>query len=334
MEKIMEKIVVYNLNWLGDILFSIPNLKALKNHYPQCHLSCIVPPQYAQLLSHQPWVDQTLALSDKTILDKFRLWKILKKEHWDMGFLFHRSKTRARLLKWAGIPKRIGHNTKGRTHLLTHAIESPNTSLHKMDHLIHLLENFGIHPIQRHYEYHVTPMDTSSLPKPYMVFHPGSNWTPKRWPTAYFSELGNLLQKQFKVHIVITGLKEDKILAQNISQNLHEKPIDLTGKTSFPLLSNIFHEASCVIAGDTGPMHLAVACGAPVISLYGPTSPLLNGPRGLNNFKVIWEPAGLKNLTPQKVFKEIAEWETVQKRQRLRGRDPSLSSASFRMTDL
>ena len=57
---------------------------------------------------------------------------------------------------------------------------------------------------------------------------------------------------------------------------------------------------------------LATASGAKVIALYGPTSPLLNGPRGpQTNFKVIWENPCLENLTPQRVLTEIENWKIL-----------------------
>lgn len=301
------KILVFNVNWLGDILFSFPALLAIKNHYPSSHLACIVPPPYKDLFHGQSFIDEVIAFSDQTLLDKIRLVSYLRKQNWDISFLFHRSKTRARLLKWAGIPTRIGYDVKHRSHLLTHAISLSSQAQHKMDILRNLLIGFGISNVPSYYEYRVSP-GMVSIPKPYIVFHPGSNWKPKQWPTPHFIALGKKLQKQYGVSLVITGSQKDKYSALVIQRELPDKTFDLTGKTTLPELANLFQQSQLVIAGDTGPMHLACASQAHVIALYGPTSPELNGPRGQKNFKVIWEKSNLEKLTPEMVFSTLLNW--------------------------
>lgn len=305
------KILVFNVNWLGDILFSFPALLALKNHYPESHLACIVPPQYKTLFQHQSCINEVIALSDRTLLDKYRLIRRLRKEKWDLGFLFHRSKTRARILKWSGVAKLLGD----------HSIIKKNN--HKMEIFKDLLGQEGISNIPSYYEYKVVPKNIS-IPKPYIVFHPGSNWKPKQWPTQHFAILGEKLQKHFDVSIVITGLKKDKALALKIRSNLPNKIFNLTGETSLSDLVNVFHQSSLVVAGDTGPMHLAAASEAKVLALYGPSSPLLNGPKGKGEYKIIWKNPGcktypctdsscshdtcLQNLSPDQVFSTIQDW--------------------------
>ncbi len=327
MNNASKNILVFNLNWLGDILFSLPSLEAIKHHYPNGHLACIVPPPYQNLLENQSFIDKVIAVSDRTLLDKYRLLHQLKQKKWDIGFLFHRSKTRARLFKWSHVQERIGYDSNHRAHLLTQPIPFPSAPQHKMDMMRSLLLSYGISPVKETYHYHPPHSASLSIPAPYVVFHPGSNWAPKRWPIHHFAQLGNELSSRYGVTLVITGTSEDKALAHRLQSLLYKPPIDLIGKTSLTELSSIFRRSSLVISGDTGPMHLATASGAKVIALYGPTSPLLNGPRGKDNFRVIWENPGckiypcydkhcshdicLEKLTPQRVLVEIENWKLL-----------------------
>ncbi|MBI3018924.1 MAG: lipopolysaccharide heptosyltransferase II [Deltaproteobacteria bacterium] len=327
MNSASKNILVFNLNWLGDILFSLPSLEAIKLHYPNSHLACVVPPAYRNLLKNQSSIDEVIAISDKTLLGKYRLLRQLKQKKWDLGFLFHRSKTRARLLKWANVQERIGYDSNHRSHLLTHSIPFPSVPQHKMDMMRSLLFAYGIPHVKEYYEYCPAPHARfNKLPAPYVVFHPGSNWGPKRWPIDHFAQLGNELSTRYGASLVITGAREDQALAQQMKALLHQTPTDLTGQTTLEELADICRRSSLVVAGDTGPMHLATASGANVIALYGPTSPLLNGPRSKHHqyFKVIWENPGcktypcydkncshdtcLENLTPQRVLIEIENW--------------------------
>ena len=316
-------IVVFNLNWLGDILFSLPVLYSIKQHYPKAHLATIVPPLYASMLTSQPYIDEVIAISDRTLFGKFRLLAQLKKKKWALGILLHRSHTRARIFKWSDMPTRVGYDTNHRASLLTHAFPEPTPPLHKMGYLLHLIEKFGIPLTKKTYSY-VPPSLVFPIPKPYVVFHPGSNWDPKRWPTPHYAKLGEYIKASGMTNIVITGSRSDKKLVYSIQRRMRQSVIDLTGKTNIPQLASVLSQAQWVIAGDTGPMHLAVASGANVVALYGPTSPHLNGPHSENKKPIVhWENPGcqsypckdpkcqhsiiMRNLSPERVFKSIQD---------------------------
>lgn len=327
------RIIVFNLNWLGDILFSIPNLRTLKHHYQQSRITCIIPTAYRDLLKGQSFIDEIIACDDRSISGKIKLLLHLRARKWDIGFLFHRSKTRARIFKWGGIHERIGYDTNHRRKLLTVAISEPGDPLHKMDYLTNLIKKFGIKPICDDYSFSPPPvvLQKMSLPKPYVVFHPGSNWKPKMWPPDHYAKLGDWLSKKYKTHIVITGTAHEQTIADEILRayatsgfSPQNDPFSLCGKTSLPELADVLKNASLVIAGDTGPMHLASAVGTPLLALYGPTSPKLNGPRGKGATKIIWKNPGCKtypcfdksclhdrclnDLSPEEVFQSLEEW--------------------------
>lgn len=317
-------LVVFNLNWLGDILFSIPNLRALRHHYKESHIACIIPSAYRDLFEGQTFIDEIIAVNDRSPYEKIKLIRHLRSQRWDIGFLFHRSKTRARIFKWGGVRERIGYNTRRRSKLLTTAIPEPNHSIHKMDYLLGLIKNYGIEPVCNDYSF-VPPFQDIQILRPYVVFHPGSNWEPKKWPINYYARLGDRLSQKFEMNIVITGVHSEKSsLGSMLESQMKQKCVNLCGKTNLVELANILKNASLVVAGDTGPMHLASAVGAPLLPLYGPTSPELNGPRGRGNVKIIWKNPGCKtypcadkscphehclnDLSSEEVFQTIDNW--------------------------
>src|SRR3989344_4365987 len=134
-----KNILVYNMNWLGDILFSFPSLEAIKKTFPNAHLACIVPKGHDDLLENQSGVDEVIAISDKGLWGKLNTTFHLRKKTWDMGFLFHRSTSRARILKFSKVKERIGYSTKNREKLLTSSYPEPSKSTHKMDYIRELL---------------------------------------------------------------------------------------------------------------------------------------------------------------------------------------------------
>jgi ADP-heptose:LPS heptosyltransferase len=86
---------------------------------------------------------------------------------------------------------------------------------------------------------------------------------------------------------VISAAAKDAGIAERIRKMMASKPIIVAGRISFKQLGALLERASVVVANDTGPMHVAVAIGARTIALFGPTSPMLTGPYGKGDYRVI-----------------------------------------------
>ncbi len=102
-----------------------------------------------------------------------------------------------------------------------------------------------------------------------VVLIPTAGRSEKQWPVDRFRELaGRIGQKM----LIAWGPGESAV-AEAIGA-------ELAPKTSLRELARILRDASLVIGGDTGPLHLAAALGTRVVGLYGPTNPARNGPYG------------------------------------------------------
>jgi heptosyltransferase-1 len=111
----------------------------------------------------------------------------------------------------------------------------------------------------------------------YIVVGPGGSWRAKCWPTDRY---GTFCREFEKMHglpaIVIHGPGEES-LAEEVCRAAHPStPIAM--RTTIEELMGLLAHARCVVAADSGPLHLAAALGAPVVGLYGPTDPARNGP--------------------------------------------------------
>ena len=119
------------------------------------------------------------------------------------------------------------------------------------------------------------------LPSRIALLAPGSapHRPAKRWPTAAYGALGQLLVKR-GITPVILGTAEEKPLAEAI-RAVCPKARDLTGQTSLFAIAGLARRAAFAIGSDTGPMHLIAIVGCPVISLFSAESnPERSAPRG------------------------------------------------------
>ena len=132
----MKRILIVEVNWLGDVLLSTPFIKAVKRHYKDSYLACLVVPRCTEVLTLNPYVDEIIPFDEEGphggVLGKLRLVRELRKGNFDTVFLLHRSFTRALIVALAGINSRIGYATKNRWVLLTKPIKLPLSPLHKV----------------------------------------------------------------------------------------------------------------------------------------------------------------------------------------------------------
>ena len=111
----------------------------------------------------------------------------------------------------------------------------------------------------------------------YIVVAPGGSWRAKCWPAERFGELCREFEKKYASKpVVIQGPGERTLVAEVCRAAAPSMPLVMA--TSIEELMALLARARCIVAVDSGPLHLAAALGAPVVGLYGPTDPARNGP--------------------------------------------------------
>jgi ADP-heptose:LPS heptosyltransferase len=103
----------------------------------------------------------------------------------------------------------------------------------------------------------------------------------KQWDPARFAELARRLADRCGATIVLTGAPEDQPLVRTMAAALGQRPfVDVSGELELPALAAVLERLDLFVTGDTGPMHLAVAVGTPVVAVFGPSDPARYAPRG------------------------------------------------------
>ncbi|MCP4649527.1 MAG: lipopolysaccharide heptosyltransferase II [PVC group bacterium] len=291
----MKKILVINVNWLGDVLFSTPTLKALRANEPDVYIACIVVSRCEEVLKSNPVINEIIVYDEygkhRSFGAKFRFIRMLRKKKFDVVYVLHPSLKRAMIGYLAGIPERIGYDTKNRSFLLTRPIPAPDQQMHKIDYFLNLLKNCGIKTDDRKCDFFISSEDEEKAQalleskglkdgEKTVLINPGGNWLLKRWPVEYFAKLANILNEKQKVKIIIAGAKKDYDLAKEIADKMIREPIIVTGQTNLPELAAVMKRAACVVSADSGPMHIASAFGVNTVAVFGPTAADLTGPIG------------------------------------------------------
>lgn len=297
------KILIIEVNWLGDVLFSTAAIKALADKFPASHIACLVVPRVKEVLEDNPYVSEIIINDEdglhKDLYGKFRLAKELKEKKFDLAVFFHRSFSRTAVVWFAGVPKRVGYNTFKRWFLLSKRIPLPRKdSLHRVNYYLNIVKCLGCDTQNRYYEFFTSQGDDAFAESflaaeritkdDFMVcLNPGGNWLPKRWPAENFGYLADKLVEKYKAKVIFTGSSKDLALVAQAQAVMKTPSFPAAGKMTLKQSAALFKKSSLVISADSGPLHIASSVGANVIGLFGPTSPEITGPIGKGKIKVI-----------------------------------------------
>lgn len=132
--------------------------------------------------------------------------------------------------------------------------------------------------------------------KKFVVMHPGGKhvvetlkrgkWPPHLWPLERYAEVADYL-KERGFDVVITGIKEEKELADKIKEKSKARIIDCCGKLSIREVGALLKRSKMLITTDTSILHVAYEVKIPIIELFGPSCPEVSGAWPLNSKKHI-----------------------------------------------
>lgn len=302
-----RNILIVKLSAIGDVIHALPVATALKACYPHARITWVVEKPASDLLTNNPNIDEII------IFDKPQCKTLggllgyapgfistLRKHKFDLALDLQGLFKSAFITYMSGAPKRLVYcNAREHSDKVSQKVCGPNSQGHIVERYLDVARELGCHIEQPEFTINITEKEAAlataiakqaglDIANPYVVLIPGTNWPNKCWPPGHFAQLA---EKLFEQHIIpiFVGTNADKTAMDEIVGKCSIPPVDLTGKTSLKQLAHIIKNAKTVVAGDTGPMHLAAAVNTPVIALFGPTDPLRNGPYGAGNTVLIAE---------------------------------------------
>ncbi|HWO43602.1 MAG TPA: lipopolysaccharide heptosyltransferase II [Candidatus Eisenbacteria bacterium] len=284
------KVLLVQTSFLGDTVLTLPLVSEIKRRYPATNLSVLCSPRACDLLAGYPGIDRVM-VDDKNGTDGglAGLWRKaaeLRKEGFTMALCPHKSLRSALLLALARIPRRIGFR-QSRGWFLFHTRVDRDFSRHDVERNLSILQAFGIAPrdcrrsldlpLDRHAASGADRLLRSlgvDPTKPLIGINPGSVWPTKRWAPESFARLIQLLRKQHDCEVVLFGGPEDIETVAHVRRGAPDA-VSLAGKTSLRDLPAALSRCAVLVCNDTGPMHIAVALGIPVVAIFCSTTPSL-----------------------------------------------------------
>ena len=289
----IRKVLFFKPGAIGDLLHTLPALKAFKQKYPAANITVVVSPGLESLIQGTPVAESVLVFDKAKLKKKFRDFIAfglrLRDEHYDLFVDFQPSARSFFLRQLSGASRKLVYRKQkrfGATERRLHAVDNFMATLRPIgvsnsveiiqlpvtDEARRSVDNFLIH-----HAYDVS--------KPLIALNcsvgaarPARNWFPER-----FSVLADRLIRELGAAVIFIGGKEDRQLVSGVMSAMREKAFSAAGELSIAESAALLAQCKCLVSSDTGPLHLATAVQTPVIGLYGSTDPRRTGPIGKKN---------------------------------------------------
>jgi lipopolysaccharide heptosyltransferase I len=279
--------LIVRLGALGDIVHAIPAVAALRRAWPEARLDWVVDAKHRAVVDLVAGVDRVVAIDGRSVRGWTRAVRELRTVRYDVAIDLQGLLKSAVLARASGAARVIGFSIwhlREKTARPFYSAVGETGDAHVIRRNLRLLETVGVHDAA--IAFPLKPIASPALDalrarigpaSRFALINPGAAWPNKRWPADRFGEVAAFLREACGlVPVVLWGPGEDALAGEVMAAA--SGAAVLAPPTTVADVIALAREATVVVSGDTGPLHLAVAAGAPIVSVFGPTDPARNGP--------------------------------------------------------
>lgn len=282
------RFTVVRLGSLGDIVHTFPAVAALRDSYPTAEITWLTHPRWKPLIESSGLASEIWSVESRDLGSVRKAIRHLRQTRWDAGIDYQGLWKSATLPFFGGVKRRIGFSSHtirefGVPVLYTDRVRVIRTHIAEQNG--ELSQRAGARKIVSPFALRICESDATNVTRQlravgiesYVALSPGGGWLSKCWPAERFGMLCRRIRDTLGLRCVVNFGPGEEDLG---------KAVQAASGGAEPLLSNaslgelmaLLRGAQCVVGGDTGPLHLAIALGTPAVALYGPTDPARNGP--------------------------------------------------------
>ncbi len=274
---------------MGDVTLVVPTVRSLQKAFPHARITWIISqPAYA-LIEGLDGVDFVVIDKPRSVADYLHLRRRLAAYNFDL-LLALQANLRVNLIyPLIRATRKIGFDrTRAREGqwLFTHERIPFTPQQHLLESFLSFAHAAGAREADLRWDLPLCEADwrwadekLANLPRPWLAINPSASKAERNWPLERYVEVVTELAKSHGGSVILTGgpAEEEKALAARLHQQL-PAALDLVGATSPKQLAAVLGRCDALLAPDTGPVHIAVAMGTPVVGLYAVAPPSLSGP--------------------------------------------------------
>jgi heptosyltransferase I len=282
------RFLILRLGSLGDIVHTFPAVAGLRESFPNAEITWLTHPRWVSLVASSSLASEVWPVESRLWASVAGIVRRLRQTHWEAA-IDYQGLWKTSLLPLMGrVKRRIGFSSETIREfavplLYTDRVRCATTHIADQNGELSLCA--GAHRGTANFTLRVSSDDEAKVESflrgaevdRYIVLSPGGGWRSKCWPPDRFGELSRRIRQTLGLRCVVNyGPGEDDLADAVRTASRDVAPLPYNGELG-PLMA-LLRNALCIVGGDTGPLHLAIALGTPAVALFGPTDPARNGP--------------------------------------------------------
>ncbi len=315
----IRRLVIVRLSALGDVTLLLPIVETLKQFAPQIKITWIVGSRAYPLIAGIPDVEFIVFDKSQGLRAYADLRRQLRARQFDALLAMQASWRANFIYPLISAPLKIGFDRTrardGQWLFTNRAI--PFARQHLLDSFFAFLETLGLRERTLRWNLPITDAERgwaasrlASSAAPILAVNPAASKHEREWPLERMIEVLRAAQARWGVQVVLTGgpSEHEHEIGRQITQAISTNIVNLIGETTPKQLAAVLAKAQCLLAPDTGPVHIACAVGTPVVGLYAVAPPELSGPYLHADLVVNRYPQAVRSLLGQDP--QTAKWTT------------------------
>jgi heptosyltransferase I len=282
------RFLVLRLGSLGDIVHTFPAVAALRETFPIAKIVWMTHPRWKSLVESSGLAAEVRTTETRALASLRKAIESVRQSEWDASIDYQGLWKSAALPFFGGVKRRIGfssHTIREFGVPILYSERVRPTTIHIADQNGELSRRAGAKDRVAPVTLRVSNDDEANMRAQlqkaaidrYVVLSPGGGWCAKCWPAERFGALCAKIHDQLGLRCVVNYGPGEDDLANGVRACSGDASPLLYNAELGPLMA-LLRSATCIVGGDTGPLHLAIALGTPAVALFGPTDPARNGP--------------------------------------------------------
>lgn len=323
-----QRIVLMRPCCIGDVVMATGALSALREVYPEAHITWAVGSWSARAVEHHPAIDAILDtgsadLPVRSASGFFRFVRQLRAGKFDMAVSLVRSPLMSFAVWLSGIPVRVGIDSAGRGFGYNVRVPiNPHEAQHEGDIYLKVISAIAGKPVHAYANLPVLEsarqtvdarLKSAQITSPYIVVHPGGGSNPgmqmdsKRYPLDQLADILNQVCEALSAQLILIGGPDDGALVEGVQAHLTVDARAWVGELNFQEIGAVAASALCYMGNDTGLTHVAAASGAKTVMMMGPSDPVRYAPFTADQL-ALWKPTQIQAGGVAAAHHQVWDW--------------------------
>jgi heptosyltransferase-3 len=280
----IKRILLVRTDRLGDVILTLPMLPALRTCFPDAYIAMLLRRYTGEILEGNPYVDELIWYDREHELVPFAdMCRTLRERQFDAAIVVYPRIRLAWLMFRSGIPLRVGTGYRYYSFLFNRKVyeHRKNAERHELEYNLNLLKELHCTlPADFTPEFRIEiPAESQARVEhllrslgvernKFAIVHPGSGGSAREWPPEKFGQFAHRLASVSTWKVVVTGSKGEEKKVAHVVHASGGTALPLAGQLSIKELGALMQSAALFVSNSTGPLHLAVAMGTPVVGIY------------------------------------------------------------------